>query len=73
MKTVGMDVIWMPVLEQSCMELIERQRHGERRAQTRWEQTRDIDRSRLEGEELGQNTENCAFLLYHKGERLHAK
>ena len=29
MKTVGMDIIWMPVLEQSCMELIERQRHGE--------------------------------------------
>ena len=29
MKTVGMDVIWMPVLEQNCMELIERQRDGE--------------------------------------------
>ena len=35
METLGMDKIWMPVLEQSCMELIERQRDGEEgRAQT---------------------------------------
>ena len=27
----------------------------EGRAQTRWERTRDIDGSQLEGEELGQN------------------
>ena len=65
MKIVGMDVILMPVLEQNCMELIEQQRHGSRiegQAQTRWEQTRDIDGSRLEGEELGQNTENSLCL-----------
>ena len=34
----------------------------EGRAQTRWEQTRDLDGSRLEGEELGQNTENSLCL-----------
>ena len=52
-ETLGMDKIWMPVLEQSCMELIERQRVGEEgRAQTagqysRWERTRDIESDQI--------------------------
>ena len=43
----------------------------EGRAQTRWERTRDIDGSRLEG---GIRTKlpktSCAFLLHHEGGRL---